>query len=259
MADITHLSYSSLNHYLLCGHSWRLHYIEKVPVPTAPALIVGSAFHDMAESYIKSGESLEALWKQAFDRQLERNPEIGGATTIDPEASALAMFEDGLRMVRAQPVQALLAEIRANFDPEQGAIEKRVELRVPGVPIPIVGYIDIITRDGIPGDFKTSAKMWSDGKADGDLQPLFYLAALNQEGIHPAEGAFWYYIFTKTARPDAKMLPVKHKPTEFFWLFALIAAAWRGIEAQVYPMNPTGWKCDKRYCDYFPMCRGKYA
>jgi hypothetical protein len=257
MPNLDHLSYSSLSHYLLCGYSWRLHYLDKVPVPTAPALVVGSAFHDVAESYIKTGDNLETLWQQSFDKQLERNTAIAWGDVPDPDAAKAALCDDGLRMVKAKPVAAMLSAIRGNYDPETCCIEKRVELRVPGVPIPIIGYIDVITKDGIPGDFKTAARMWSDGKADGELQPLFYLAALNQEGYEVPNGTFRHYVFTKTSRPDAKVFEIQHKFTEVFWLFQMIQAAWRGIEAGVFPMNPTGWKCSERYCDYWAMCRGK--
>jgi hypothetical protein len=39
----------------------------------------------------------------------------------------------------------------------------------------------------------------------------------------------------------------------------MIQAAWRGIEAGVYPMNPSTWKCSPKYCEYWPLCRGRYA
>ena len=257
MLSLDHLSYSSLNTYLLCGHAWRLHYIDKVPTPTATALIMGSAFHAIAESYIKTGAPLEELWAQSLEKQLERNGEIACGDGLDPEAAIGAMREDGLRMVKAKPVAAMLATIRGNFDPETCAIEKRVELRVPGVPVPIIGYIDVITKDGVPGDFKTAARMWSDGKADEELQPLFYLAALNQEGREVPGGTFRHYVFTKTAKPDARMFEVQHGLGEVFWLFGMIAAAWRGTEAGVFPMVPTGWKCSPKFCEYYGMCRGK--
>ena len=29
------------------------------------------------------------------------------------------------------------------------------------------------------------------------------------------------------------------------------------IEAGVYPLNPTGWKCAPGYCEYWTRCRGR--
>lgn len=256
MANLDHLSYSSISTYLLCGHAWKQRYVDHVETPTAPALVTGSAFHDAAEAYI-SGKStdLEAAWDEAWARQLERNSNIAWDTPIAAEAAR----DDGRRLVRAKPVVKLLGELRANFDPETCWTEKRIELRVPGVPVPIIGYIDLCTKDGVPGDFKTASRMWSDAKSSNELQPLFYLAALSQAGIQVPSWTFRHYVISKTQHPDAKTFEVQHKPGELFWLFEMVRSAWRGIEHEVYPMNPNTWKCDARYCEYWPTCRARYV
>lgn len=254
MPSIEHLSYSSVSSYLLCGHSWKLHYLDKVSTPTATALVFGSAVHGALENHLRSGEPLDAAWSRAWGQQLERNAKIDwGADT--PEG----MQADGARILGAKKVQVGIAEIAANYDRDQGILEKRVELSVPGVSVPIIGYIDVITRDGIPGDFKTAARMWSDSKADDDLQSLFYLAALNQEGIKVPDWAFRHYVISKTANPDMRTFEVQHSPAQIVWLFEVIQRVWQAIEAGVFPMVPGGWKCGPKYCDYWSLCRGRYS
>jgi hypothetical protein len=168
VSEVTHLSYSSLNLYLLCGHAWKQRYVEKVQTPTSPALVFGSAFHGTAEAYLQ-GADLEPAWEQSWGQQLERNPAVAwGSDTVD------SCHADGLRMVRAKPVRDLLEQVRANYEPGEGRIERRVELRVPGVPVPIIGYVDLITRDGVPGDIKTAARMWTEivgVNATGEPEP----------------------------------------------------------------------------------------
>jgi len=254
MVTLEHLSYSSINSYLLCGHAWRLRYVDRVETPILPALLVGSAFHDAIESYI-SGQipDLENAFEQSWGKQLER-----GQTVAWDAETPESYKSDGLRLVRAKPVKALADTLRQNFDPETCYIEKRVELKVPGVPVPVVGYIDIITHDGIPGDFKTAVRMWSDSKSGGELQPLFYLAALSQEGQRVPGWTFRHYVISKGQYPDAKTFEVQHKPGELFWLFEMLKAAWQGIEANIFPMNPSAWKCSQQYCEYWSMCRGKW-
>ncbi|NLD42224.1 MAG: PD-(D/E)XK nuclease family protein, partial [Chloroflexi bacterium] len=190
MASIEHLSYSSISTYLLCGHAWRLRYVDRVQTPTAPALVVGSAWHDAVEAHLGQGTDLGVAWRQAWGAQLERNRDVPWEVGETADSTGTV----GERMAAAKPVTNMLAEVRANFD---GVLERRVELHVPGVPIPVVGYIDIVTKDGIPGDFKTAARMWSDGKAEDSLQPLFYLAALNQAGEHGHGWRFRHYVVTK--------------------------------------------------------------
>ncbi len=251
---LEHLSYGSISTYLLCGEAWRRRYVAKEPAPISSSLVLGSAFHDAVEGYIKGAPDLEAAYEQVWTQQLERQQEIAWE-----ESTPETIKADGLRMVRAAPVRKLLDDIRANFDPEHGEIERRVELHVPGVPIPIIGYIDVITKDGIPGDFKTASRMWSDEKASDELQPLFYLAALNQEGIQVPGWTFRHYVFAKGQHPAAKVFEVKRKPSEVFGLFEVVKAAWHGIESGVYLQQFGSWKCSPRYCEFWQGCRAKYV
>ncbi len=254
MPAIEHLSYSAVNSWLLCGYAYQLHYIDKVQTPTASALVFGSAVHGALEKHLRTGEPLATAWTESWQEQLERNSEIAWG---DAE-SAEGMAAEGARILSAPRVQKGVAEIAADFDREHGLMEKRIELAVPGVDVPIIGYIDIITKDGIPGDFKTAARMWSDSKADDDLQSLFYLAALNQEGIQVPDWTFRHYVISKVKEPEMKTFEVKHSPLQIVWLFEMIEKVWRGIDAGIYPMVPGGWKCSARYCEYWNMCRGKY-
>ena len=253
MVSLEHLSYSSISSYLLCGHSWKLRYIDKAPAPTATALVFGSAVHGAIEAHMR-GEALETAWPRTWRAQLERNPSVDWAADT-PDG----MEADGLRILTAPKVRKGLAEIAANFDPEHGVMEKRIELAVPGVSVPIIGYIDIITKDGVPGDFKTAARMWSDGKAEDDLQSLFYLAALNQEGVKVPDLTFRHYVISKTQNPELKVFEVQHKLSEIMWLFDVVKRAWQGIDAGIYPMVPGGWNCSPKWCSYWALCRGRYA
>jgi len=251
--QLEHLSYSSISSYLLCGEAWRRRYVVKEQAPVSDNLVLGSAFHDAAQSYIKGAPDLEAAFEQGWTKQLERGQEIAWESGV-PEPT----HDTGLRMAKAKPVRDLLDVIRKNFDPEHGQIERKVELRVPGVPVPIIGYIDVITKDGVPGDLKTAARMWSDEKAGDELQPLFYLAALNQEGVQVPDWAFRHYVVSKGQHPTAKVFEVRRKPSEVFGLFEIIRHAWQAIDAKVYLMQPGTWKCGERYCEFWRGCRAKY-
>lgn len=256
MPNLDHLSYSSVSSYLTCARAWKYHYVDRIPRPTAPALVFGSAFHNTVETYLTADEPMTALWPKQWSAQLESE------RTVDwGKQSAEGLAATGLRMVTAESVKELADQVKGEFEPGNATcdIERRVELHVPGVPVPIVGYIDVITRDGVPGDFKTAARMWTDAKASNSMQSLFYLAALNQAGVEVPSWKFRHYVFTKASKPTARMFEVAHKPGELFWLFGLIAEVWRGIEAEIYPPNPDTWKCSPRYCDYWDRCRGKYV
>lgn len=255
---LDHLSYSSISAYLTCGRHWQYRYVEQAPALTSTNLLLGSAVHGAIESYItapnvpiNAADLMVNLWRESWSKQLTANEGRVDWGTDTPEALA----NQGLKML-THPDTLVALDGLTPLGLEW--IEKRVELYVPGVPVPVVGYIDIVTEDGVPGDFKTSARSWSDDKATAETQPLFYLAALNQAGyrLNP-DWRFRHYVFVKTKEPKVQIIEHGHKPSQLFWLFEMIRSVWQAIDAGVYPLNPTGWKCAPGYCEYWTRCRGR--
>jgi putative RecB family exonuclease len=253
MIELDHLSYSSINSWLSCGANWKYHYLDKLPTKPSSALVFGSAFHATLEYFVAHNHQgdLVSIWREKWGEQLEKEK----ITDFDG-ASPETFQNDGIRMFSNQDVVKGILSIEASANKlDEPAIETKVELRVPGVPLPIIGYIDIITADG-PGDFKTSGRAWSVDQAAKEMQPIFYMAALNQMGVRVDN--FTHYVFVKTKTPQFQKIVTSHKQSEMFWLFKLIQSVWKGIEAGVYPQNPGSWKCDPTYCEYFSLCRGKF-
>jgi len=247
---IEHLSYSSISSYLACGQAWKYHYLDKVPTPTSPELVFGSAFHGTIETFIGSGHqgNLVDLWQENWVKQLETNPEITWEKDTPEDYCNL-----GVKMFADENIQRGILSIKSD------RIETKVELRVPDVPVPVVGYIDVITEDGIPGDFKTSRFAWNNDRALGETQPLFYLAAMNQLGIHTHNYHFRHFVFVKTKTPQFQAIEHVYNAGQLFWLFGMIRRVWQAIEAGCFPLNPTSWKCSPQFCDYWSMCRGKHG
>lgn len=252
--QLDHLSYSSISTWLLCPRSWKYRYLEKIQVPTSPALVFGSAFHNCVEAYIETIPTdrvpLSEQWGIHWNQQLERNPDIKWGK--DTQESC---FNDGLRMFQSEDIKNTVDSIAG--EPASTQVERKIELQVPNVPIPIIGYIDMIDANGIPHDFKTSARSWNSDKAQSEIQPLFYLAALLQAGEAKHQFRFKYVVFVKTKTPQVQLIESQHSIGSVFWLMGLIGEVWHAIEGGHYPPNPTGWKCCEAYCDYWSMCRGK--
>lgn len=257
MAELQHLSYSSISTYQLCARSWAYRYVEKVPVRKGAALAFGSAFHGTVEAVIRNHNTalsapIQEIWAQQWQAQTAE-ADIDWSGDLPEE-----LFNVGARMLAHKDTAALLGSIAPLLDGADPVIEKRIELRVPGVPVPIIGYIDVITADGVPCDFKTSARAWTADKQEAELQPLFYLAALAQAGytLNP-QRAFRHYVFVKTKTPQVQTLQSTYTPAALFWLLGLIREVWKGIAAEAYPPNPGSWKCSQRWCEYWHLCRGR--
>jgi putative RecB family exonuclease len=256
---IEYLSYSSINLFLTCGEAWKRKYLLKEPQSSSPALVFGSALHNTIEGYIANRaegathKELTDLWPDQWSAAVERDNlscEWGADT---PEQH----FNEGVRLLSNPELQQMVNRLTPMRDEQGLFMERKIELRVPGVPIPIIGYIDIVTNDGVPGDFKTSAQQWSNEKAKAELQPIFYLAAMNQLG-RPSPGMrFRHYVVTKTKVPKVQVIETAHTIDSVFWLFGLIQQVWKAIENESFVVNPHAWLCGPKYCGAWSKCRGK--
>ena len=252
--ELDHLSYSSISTWLLCPRSWAFKYRGKIQIPTSAALVFGSAFHNTVEEYLRvRNEQTEAkltdLWPQSWTAQLERNTgDIDWGSDTQEH-----FFNEGLRILGTDDIIDTVKNLQVKTE----GIERFVELSVPGVPIPIIGYIDLIADDDVPIDLKTSSQAWSSGKAQSEIQPLFYLAALTQGGEVNHNFRFRHVVFTKTKNPQVQVIESQHSLAACFWLLTMIGEVWKAIDAGHFPCNPTGWKCSPKFCDFWAMCRGK--
>jgi hypothetical protein len=249
--ELDHLSYSSISMFLACGEAWKRKYLLNEPTYATPELAFGTAVHGTVEKHIGEGASLLDTWGAEWHKATEGKEIMWGADT--PEQH----YNEGLRILGNEQVALSLASIRPLKDGQ--AIERKVALNVPGVPIPVIGFIDLIAEDGVPGDIKTSAKSWSQERAQGELQSLFYLAALNQAGQPTPGWKFRHYTIVKTKTPKFEMFEHLHSAGELMFLFDLIQLVWGAISAGMFTLNPGSWKCSPNFCDFFSKCRGKYA
>lgn len=250
---IEHLSYSSISLYLDCPESWRRKYIAGEPTKKTSALAFGSAFHGTVERIIQNTQyDWGNIWKEEFSKAFTED------TFLEPDETPEQHYNEGIRILSNNEVQSAITAIKPRCDNAGAMIERKVELRVPGVPVPVIGFIDVILADGTPADFKTSAKSWTQDQANNSLQTLFYLAALNQAGFE-VNWRFKHFVFVKTKTPQVQVLEHSHKPGELFFLFEMVKRVWEGISKEYFPLNPTTWRCGPKYCDFYANCRGRYV
>jgi len=281
LTELSHLSYSSISSYLSCGAKWNYHYIQKVPALTSTNLVFGSAWHNTIEKFLEmravptkneKGEEikpdLQTLWMEKWREETTiESPVMDGEKVVEVKREPRkdidwgmdtpeSFCNDGIRMLNDKDIQDGILSIQPVVDQDGARIERKLELHVPGVPIPIIGYLDIMTANG-PADFKTSSKSWSADKAAEEIQPSFYLAALNQMGETIPGFRFTHFVFVKTKKPQFQRIESTRTVAELFWLFKMIKHVWDGISAGVYMENPGTWLCNPSYCEYWSICRGK--
>jgi hypothetical protein len=233
---IDHLSYSSISGYLQCSKHWKYRYIDQVPTESSDALLFGSAWHKMI-GLVVDGDTPSDAWLCAHTETFKEH-----------ESN---LFDLGIKMLQNPNINLEIAELKPR------EIEYKFEAHFPGVPVPVIGFIDMITQDGHVIDFKTAGRKWTQDRADNDLQPTFYLAALNKLGLVELPATFRYMIFTKTKNPEVQVIDTTRTAADVLALYALVKEVWDAIEMGVYvPSGIGNWKCSSNYCEFWNLCEG---
>ena len=253
-----HLSVSQINTLLTCPQRWKKHYLEGIRGPSSGPLIKGGAFHAGVEAYFHqiingfqasyqmAAEAFEAKWE--IEIKNERGVNWNGA---DPGTTR----DRGLRML-----EAYLEQVAPTITP--AAVEQSFEVSVPGVPIPLVGYIDLEQTDGCIIDHKTTERSWSQDRAGQQLQPYAYVYAKRQQRQGQLPPAFRFDVIVdklaqkRNPRVDFQSFTVPSASLNLRWFEELVRAAYQQITIGVFPPNPTGWWCSPTACPAWDSCRG---
>ena len=241
---VDHLSYSSISGYLQCARHWRYRYIDRQPSPSSDALLFGSAWHKMI-SLVAGGGEIKKSWLEATSKTFE-----GTEKSISDDNFNNAV-DLGIRMLAVPEIHAAIQGLNPTH------LDYEIELHVPGLPVPVTGFVDMIAADGLTYDFKTAGKKWTQGQADGSLQPTVYLAALQQSSLVSLPASFRYMIFTKTKSPEVQIIDTVRTAADVLAFYELARDVWRAIEAGIYVPNGIGsWKCSQNYCEFWNLCEG---
>ena len=186
------LSPSSINKFQRCPEQWRRQYLLGQWEPSSASSVVGNAVHGSAQvnytQKIGSGMDLsigdvELAYAEAFDHEVD---EAGGPREIQwtmKYGSKRLNLKAGQAKDLGVPLARTYHEnVAAKIQPVGSEEWFRVE--VPGVPVPVRGKIDLITKN-----FKTDMKFGASAKkkpeAAWQLQAKTYMlvdATTNRDG-----------------------------------------------------------------------------
>lgn len=228
---IHHLSYSSIMTWYTCPRLWWLNYEKRIPQEGSKHFAFGTAAHRVIQEGALGGSQRRTFtyFAQVYTDELNKQ---GIELTLDSQelktAEALLSNEMVNHILDGMTV--------SNAD----QIERKVEFYAPGVPIPIIGYIDLLLDNGVPVDIKTSARDWSEDRAAGELQPLFYLTALNTINDHRHAGRFIHLIVVKDVEdPRAYEIETNFVAGYETEVFDLCTTTWNGIQEKRWEKVPT--------------------
>ena len=251
-----HLSASSIGEYVECSLLFRFGRIDKLPMEfKSDALEFGTCIHRVLEQYYSArmiGEKM--LLKdvhQIFDTTwtgiAEDNDEI--KYNGDNDFKTLLLF--GKDLLTAW----------YNSLPDDGftilAIEEAFSFTLPGIPIPIIGAMDLVEEDSagtiIITDFKTSGRAYSKDEVDQNQQLTMYQIAARQLGFGgDHEILLKFDCLVKTQKPKFLQYYTTRSELDERRLIKKAAQVWDGISKGVFVANDTSWKC--KGCAYKQAC-----
>lgn len=183
-----HLSATQLAMLQRCPEQFRRRYVHHERERPGAALVWGSADHAAHEhnfeQKIASGVDLPAgevvdRFVHEFERRAQDDEIVWGNDKPDQ------MLKTGTALVELYHRQ-----VSPTIQPT--AVETRFDLAVPGVPVPVMGYVDV-TTDRCAIERKTAKRAEREIKPDWRLQGLVYQAVV----ARPVE----WHVSVKTKTP----------------------------------------------------------
>ncbi len=236
-----HISVSAVNDFLTCPLRWWGARIAKWERPPALAPMAGTALHRAIEAYHGYEDAdpeteLVQRWKDlkpviTSERALGRPIKVDLGRSLE----ALALY---------------MARYPRN---PMDASEWPFRQAVPGLSVPLIGFLDLLTEDKTIRDIKTtgSPKTWTQAKANSELQATAYIWVVHEliQELRPFE-----YVILHTG-PDApvslNVIRTTRTVDELKAFEGLLVRVHDRMSLGSPEMRPT---CPKGWCNHPESC-----
>jgi len=253
-----HLSASSIGEYVECSLLYKFGRIDRLPMEhKAEALEFGTCIHRVLEQFYSArmiGEKMllkdiHQIFKTVWTSIAKDNDDIKYSGEND--FKSLLMY--GKDLLTAW----------YNKLPDDGftilAIEESFSFTLPGIPIPIIGAMDLVEEDNsgtiIITDFKTSGRSYSRDEISSNQQLTMYKIAAKHNGYADREILLRFDTLIKTKTPKFEQYWTVRSELDERRLTKKASQVWDGISKGVFVANDTSWKCKgcayKQACDEF--------
>lgn len=171
---IDHLSVSQVNEYLGCSQQYYYHRIAKLEAcDVSSSLVAGSAFHAAAEYF-------NVLKKKGIKASLSEMTELFRQYVSVEEKESIVNWGKGCRNDLLLEGERWLESFLEAQDKKAHVVkvEERFEIMLPGIPVPIVGRVDVVLEDHEGDicvvDYKTASTKPSEYDIENNLQMTLY-------------------------------------------------------------------------------------
>ena len=250
----TYLSHTQLAMMLKCPRQYYYRYIEGVRTPANGALILGSAGHSACEANYSEKihtkrdlpvEQLIDVFATAFDYKKANEDVVLGSK--EPKWGELKDL--GVKMVKL-----FREEVAPQNQPRLVEQDWEVSLG-EDFPWGLRVILDLVTTDDEIIDNKFYGKTPAPGSADSDIQLSTYALGFRIE-TGRIESGLKIDAMIKLKTPKYVPMQTTRTEAEIRWHIGMIEELGRQIHTGLFPPNPTGWWCNKRWCGFWDRCKG---
>lgn len=254
---ITSISKSSMLMFLRCPQQFERRYVLGEIIPPGIAARRGGATHKGAqinhEQKINTKIDLPVkdLQDAARDHYVKTVKEQGVFIPKDKISEKTQLLNQGLNA--AVSLTGLYhKELAPKIQPV--LVEERLEIDV-GLPVPVVGIIDVLSEGHWLPDLKTADRSKSPGEAETSLELSFYAGLVaNHTGAWPEKVSLEVLVNSK--EPKLQSLESIRNNEDWDNLMLRVQLMWDQIEAGLFPpCDPASWACSASWCGYFWTCK----
>ena len=166
---VEHLSASAIGQFLTCPEQYRQERIAKIPKKRFLDGFVGSVFHDTIE--VNLNQKIDTKIDQTMEQQTAAFKYVW-AENIEKEGEPeWVEHPEKVEKLGLKMLDTFHENVAPTIHPI--AVEQRFEERVPGLAVPVVGYIDTEEHERI-NEFKTSKQKVAKPKPNWRFQAQVY-------------------------------------------------------------------------------------
>ena len=247
---LAYLSASRLKSFLTCRLRFFYEKVLGLKAPASPALQIGKAVHAALQSYNlarwRGGDASPAATRQAYGKA------YGELETAEPvdygDSSRQDSIDTGSRVLDAFLGSELARDPRRVL-----GVEAYLRQEGGGLPLPLVGIVDLVVEGNVPVDYKTVAATpnLEDEGWQHEVQLVAYnLLLRDATGEEPGPGELVHLVKLKTPKIIKQVLPPVTQ-TQIDRFKALADVYVDGVSREDYHPSP-GMQC--RWCSYRTQC-----
>lgn len=247
-----YLSATQLNMFLRCPQQYYFRYIEGLKIPPSGAMVQGRAWHEALEANYSQKinsdtdlplDDMQDIFATRFEEAVEAE-EIAFRANENPGG----LKDQGVSIVETHH-NAIAPEVHPVVVEEQFWISLGDDF-----PYELMGYWDLVDRNGIIIDNKAYSRKPSQADLDKNIQLTVYALGY-RASQQKTEKKLRLDAIIKNKTPKAVQLETTRSNEDCRWLLGLIEKVAESIQTGVFYPNPTGWCCNKKYCGYWHICR----